>query len=501
MNEAAFPNPLETDSGPRRDGRAIAITGCMLAAAALVWVYVNPVAAMAVAVIAAAIPYWRLEYAFFAFLVTTLLWPHTMAWQVGFLAWMPSRVMYVVLVITWLVALVNKEVSLKRTPIDPAILIFVVAITVSLVINSLYMDSVQFTRSIKTLATICVEFILMFYIVTTIPRDWKQVRKLLAGVIIVITVVAIIGIIEYITKFRVFEWLRLQLPGGETMRSNLHELQFEQEITGPFRGGVARIVSTTISPHEVATLMAMSLPLILYFLGYARSKLQTLLAMYSFLFVILALLMSVTRGALIAAVVAVICSSVLSRKGLIRMSAFAMILVAALMLILTPGILGAIESVTNPKVLSEESSLQSRIEDWPVAITVLKGNELAGIGLGQVTGQQLSYGVLGSSFKYTDNYYLSAIVETGIIGLGAFLLLWVAFIVVMTRRQKLRGDEGTEIRDLRIAVFSSMVVFMIMNFTYSAFSFVTASKFFWIVAGLGIALVLIEKRMTEGRLS
>lgn len=494
MNQLSLSgSPVETST---RTIYALLLSGGVLGVAYLVGAHISPFAAMAVGLAALVIPYWNLERSLMFFLAGTLLWPYTMAWQVGPFAWGPSRGLYVLFVSTWLIAAVRGQVKLKRTPLDLAILLFVAAILTSFVINSIAMNSDQFNDATKTFGFKSIEWFLLFYLVAAIPKDWKQVRGFFKWMIIIVSAIALVGIFEYLTGFRFFEWLRHYLPGGEAMRSNLHEAGLENRAGALFRGGIVRIVSTTISPHEVGTLMATTTPLVLYFIAYSKTWAKKMIWFIPFTLICAALFLSVTRGAILATGIGVTCLSLLSKNVLLRGGLVVMATIVTLAFLFIPSIPDAVLSVSTPDVLPQEGGIQSRTEDWPQAAQLLYGHELNGIGLGLVSGKLLDYGgKVARSFRYTDNYYLSVITETGYLGGGFLLVMWGTIIYSFSRKKQLDGDLGYELRDFRIAILSAAVVFMVMCFTFDALGFMAITKFFWVIVGLGFALTRIERSM------
>lgn len=447
----------------------------------------------------AAAPYWRLDRALYAFLIATLLWPYTMGWQSGTLQWGPSRIAFVVLAITFVAFWAKGEVRPRSTPLDIAVLFFMGALLASFAINSNHLTGGQLQISLKAVANIAIEWFLLFYIVASIPRDVNQVRRFLTVITGLVFVVAVVGVIEYFAGFRLYELLRQYIPGGANMRSNLHEQGLQLGLNSLVRGEITRIVSTTVSFQELGTLMAMTVPLLLYLVAYARTNRQMVACIVGLVFTTSALLLSVTRGAMLAAVVAVIFQSVFSRKAILRAGILIAAGTAVLAFLFSPKLLDAIASVAAPDVLPQEGTIQGRLQDWPVAGRLIKENELFGVGVGQVMGRQLNYGQqdVPTSFAWVDNYYLAATVEMGMAGIGTLFLIWGAIAWVLLRRQRLPQPLGSEIWDFRVSFFSSALAFMVLCFTFDALGFFTVAKFFWVIVGLGVALALIEQKMAR----
>ncbi len=474
--------------------QAMIIICGLFAASIITFRYNGPLAAVAVSAAFLVVYFLSVEQALFLFLATTLLCPSTILWRFGNLDWNLSRIAFVLLVVIWILALSSKKIQLKRTPLDLAIVFFIGALFISIMVNGFHMNSDQFDRALKTFGYILLEWFALYYITATIPKNRQQIRKIFIIILFMVTIVAIVGIFEFITDIRIYEWVVKWLPGGDSMRPYISEYKVTNRTGGYLRGGILRIVSTTISPHEVGTLMAMSLPLALYFAAYARSVRNKYLWIIAIVAMVTALFLAVTRGAIIAAVVGLICLSLLSRKKFLR-TAFLVVCAAILLtFIYIPALPNAFLSVSEPAAIAQDASVQDRTADWPQAVELLKGSELSGIGLAIVTEHQLDYGrTVSQQFKYTDNYYLATAVESGVLGLGALLLIWGAIFVFLTRRVRRADIRGNERRDLRIAILSSASAFMVMCFSFDALAFITVTKIFWIVVALGAALTLADR--------
>ncbi|MBI5870712.1 MAG: O-antigen ligase family protein [Actinobacteria bacterium] len=493
MNEM----PLAQASGVSlKNGHGVLMASLVFIAAIPVALVMGPAAIIPIGLLAIIIPYWTPERSLAVFLAATLLTPSRYSWTVGPIDWGLSRLLFVAMVIGCTIAWSRGEFRLRKTPMDTAIFLFVTAMLCSFAFNSLGMTSDQFLRAAKTFGFSVVEWFILFYLVANIPKDWRQLRRFVVLICALVSIVGAVGIIEYATSFRFFEWLLRYLPPVTPLATGGSIFPSVEILT---REDIIRVISTTISPHEVGLMAAMTLPLVLYFLAYAKkSRKQMALPLIALALIAAALLLTVTRGAVLASVGAVLCLSILSNKPLLRAGIVIMASAALLSFALVPSLVGAVLDVSKPETLTKDSAVESRTEDWPQAFLLLEGHELSGIGLGKVTGHTLPYGRgVSESFIYTDNYYLGAIVEMGALGICSIALMWFGFFTVFTRRRRLPGEFGNEVHDLRIAILSSGVAFMIMCATFDALSFTTVAKFFWLTMGLGIALARIEKDMSN----
>ena len=368
MNQEALDNTY----APIRGWIALVLSASFFLFAILAEFYVSPFLALAIGLAGVLASYFTLERSLLFFLIGTLLWPYTMGWNVGPLQWGPSRTLFVLMIFVWILALVRGTVTLHRTPLDLALLLFVTVMIISSMISAPHELSDQVNGALKTLGYTTVEWILLFYLVSTIPSKWQQVRKYMMYISVIVSIVALVGILEFLTGIRFYEWLRPMIPGGENMKSNIHEAGLQLGLSSLVRGGISRIVSTTISFQEVGTLMAMAVPLILYFLAYSLTLKQNFYWLVSLAMVIGALFLSVTRGAFLATAVAVLIMSILSKKYLLRCSIVFMIPVILVTFLAFPNLFFADESVSAPGI--NEITIKSRLKTWQEGASFEAGN-------------------------------------------------------------------------------------------------------------------------------
>jgi len=183
-------------------------------------------------------------------------------------------------------------------------------------------------------------------------------------------------------------------------------------------GGFNRIYGTFGQPVPYGMYLMMIFPFaLLHFLYHSRH----LIAKYTWGFICLllgvSLVLTYTRGAWFGVIVALIIIGFYYKKVLLLLP-----LLLVLLMVLLPTISGRLADLSQP-VSEEQSSFAWRVNLWRDSLPMIKSNLLLGRGLGNFQAY--------SSLKIREyavdahNVYLQLAVETGLLGLGAFI--WLLF--------------------------------------------------------------------------
>ncbi|NVM94400.1 O-antigen ligase family protein [Arthrobacter sp. AETb3-4] len=187
------------------------------------------------------------------------------------------------------------------------------------------------------------------------------------------------------------------------------------------RGGFVRPEATARHTLEYAAVLSMILPLALT-LGISDRALMRLKRWFPAVAILMAALVSVTRSALLG-VVASLVLLVPTWKRSFRIRAMwvgGLGLVA--MYFLVPGLAGTLLGMFS----GGDPSVASRTDSYAVVGSYLSISPWFGRGAG----------TLGPSYRIFDNQYIGLLIETGIIGLAAFLgVVLTAIVTTLFRRR------------------------------------------------------------------
>jgi putative inorganic carbon (HCO3(-)) transporter len=88
-----------------------------------------------------------------------------------------------------------------------------------------------------------------------------------------------------------------------------------------------------------------------------------------------------------------------------------------------------VPDVRGVPLTDENYAVVERLAHWQAALTMLEDRPLLGVGIGNYVPVYPAYAVPGwkDPLGHAHNYYLHVAAETGLLGLVAYLVLWVVF--------------------------------------------------------------------------
>ena len=257
---------------------------------------------------------------------------------------------------------------------------------------------------------------------------------------------------------------------------------------GAVQGGSDRIVGGSGDPNFLA---AGIVPAMVLAFGLAastqRAAVRVVMPVVVGLLAI-GLLVSGSRGGLIAAIVALVAVFILTKRRRAWI---------AVLMLLTAGVMGAAVSV-DPGAwerISDFSESSGRTELWTVAWQVWEDHPAAGVGFQGFVDHSSAYArelgtlefseFLAEQPKVVHNGYLELLAETGIVGLALFL-----GVVIACMRQAWQATQLFERRgNAQMATVSRSVFAAIIAMLTAAF-FISGSvdRRLWVLLALGPAL-------------
>ncbi|MDQ3932797.1 MAG: O-antigen ligase family protein [Actinomycetota bacterium] len=292
--------------------------------------------------------------------------------------------------------------------------------------------------------------------------DLRRLNVLLRRLVLLTSIVAAFGILQFTTGLDIARFLRLPglVPNGAL------------DFIGS-RSDFRRVAGTAAHPIEFGALLAVVLPLAAHyaFTSDRRRWVWWLCLMTT----VLAIPMSLSRTPFVGLAGAAL---VLwptwpprrRRRALLALPVFAVALKAAV-----PGLLGTIRSLfTN---LSSDPSTQGRTADYALVGRYVARHPVLGQGFRTF---------LPKRYELLDNQYLLTLMETGIAGLVALLLLLLVPVFILKRARQRTQDP--QVRDLAQSLIASMVVFLLAFATFDALSFPMVAGLLFLLLGCGGAL-------------
>ncbi|MFC4784713.1 O-antigen ligase family protein [Nocardioides sp. MAHUQ-72] len=276
---------------------------------------------------------------------------------------------------------------------------------------------------------------------------------------------AALGIVQFFTHHTFVD--ALQVP-GLSVNNGVATVQS--------RDGFSRVIGTAIHPIEFGVITAAMLPLCVY--HAQRSPGGPLRRWAPTVAVSIAIPLSVSRSAVVAMVVALLCvvptwSSALRRSA----AAYAVVLVCATF-VLVPGMLGTLVKLFTG--VSEDSSALSRTNSYAVASDFISRSPWLGRGFMTFLPQ----------YNTNDNQYLGLLIEVGVVGTLAMLTVFVTGVAVAVNVRRRSRDEDT--RSLAAALGASITSIAVTFAFFDALSFPMLAGVTFLLLGITEALRRLE---------
>lgn len=303
--------------------------------------------------------------------------------------------------------------------------------------------------------------------------DRDRLDTLLRRLVLFGTVVAALGVFEFFSGFLISE--HLVIPG----------LQTNIQPGAGARGGHLRAQATTTQPLEFGAVIAVHLPFALHQAVDPRRKgpgLRNWLSRFGPVILMVASLpMTVSRTAIIGLIItmAVLLPSWPKER---RRPAYIMTLIGAVAIRLAvPGLMGTILSLFSSASGNSDNSTQARTKDYAGVMPFIKQRPWFGRG---------PWTFIPSLYRYTDNFYLLALVEIGVFGVLAVLVLFFTGIRAGRLGRRLSVTEPD--RDLGQCFAAAFAIFLVISATFDSLGFPMLSGVFFLLLGcsgayLGIA--------------
>jgi O-antigen ligase len=301
-------------------------------------------------------------------------------------------------------------------------------------------------------------------------RGRDRLDLVLKTVAVTGAVVAVVGILQFLFDFDLTQYMRL--PGLRSISED--GFVFEREA-------MRRVAGTTSHPIEFGVVCAMLLPLAAHLATKARGQGQPPLRWWLCSGLIaMGLMFSISRSAILGAAGA---GAVLFIGWPVRrriQAALAALGFLALMKIVAPGLLGAFYKLFT--TIGKDDSVQYRTHDYATASAETAKHPWLGRGLGTWYSPK---------HQVFDNQYLLSLVEVGVIGLTAFIAIFLAAIYAAVRARSLSSDPVE--RDLGLTLAAMLVVPIIACATFDFGGFATANALGFLIAGAAGSLLRTAK--------
>lgn len=281
-------------------------------------------------------------------------------------------------------------------------------------------------------------FFPLYFIAADIARDSKKLLKIISCLVFGAGAAAFVGISQFLLQFIIGLdstlklWAKIIVPflGASFSQAVLENSSWLVNLSG---NTVFRAVSFFPDPHMFSFYLGLSLPwaLALYLEEKGRKR---KLFLFLFALILLADLLTFSRGGYLGLLAGFICAIFYFRKKIIF---FHKKKLAGILLLLI--LLFAVPNPVGKRLISSfdlaEGSNAGRMETWKQSFGVINYHPFLGVGLGNYP-LEIKPSANYREPIYSHNLYLDIAAETGLITLAVWILLIFISIASFVRRAK-----------------------------------------------------------------
>ena len=352
-------------------------------------------------------------------------------------------------------------------PVRRAALVFVGAVLVSYVVATRRpIEAIELSSADRGLLIIVSWFGITLLSGDGIPSR-ERLDALLRRLVVMAGAVAVLGCVQFFSGMSFVD--RLVIPG----------LSANNEVASIYaRNGFARVAGTSTHPIEFGVMLTMVLPIALHY-AFGDLHRTRLRRWWPVAAIAVAVPVTMSRSAVIGVVV-VLAVLMPTWATAVRRRAYAAILGLLLVVYLAvPGLLGTMIRLFTG--ISGDDSAQSRTDSYAFAWQFIERAPVFGRG----------FSTFLPMYRILDNQYLGLLIETGVVGLVAFLVLIVTGIRVANRLR--RASEDPALRSLLRSLVACIGSAACAVATFDAFGFAQVAGLLFLALGCVSALRRLER--------
>jgi O-antigen ligase/polysaccharide polymerase Wzy-like membrane protein len=389
----------------------------------------------------------------------------------------PYRLMVMFLGAGWMVSLlVDKRVKLRGSGLEAPLIMFGFAMLGSIIVNTGRINALAVSDVVLKKLTFFFSFFLILYLIVSVARTRELVDWIVKWLVAGGAIVAGFAIYEAWTGFNIFSNLARVIP--------ILQLAFAPEMD--VRGSRLRVFASSQHPIALGVAFVMLLPLAVY-LAHKYKQRRWMLCCG---IIVMAAFSTVSRTTILMLVVVFI---VFLRLRPIETKRLWRFLLPGLIVIhvALPGALGTLQESFFPKgglVAEQQAGAggrgSGRLADVGPSLKEWKRQFVLGQGFGT---RVVDEGRINAFIL--DDQWLGTLLETGIVGVLAWIWLFRRFLKLVNREA--RRDQ-TDRGWLLTALSASVLAYALAMLTYDAWSFIQVTFLLFILLGVG-AVVLQQE--------
>lgn len=385
-----------------------------------------------------------------------------------------DRVVLPIVAVIWLVAFAFKADSgvaprLRITRVHVAMGVYLACAFLSVVLDAHYLNHTgELAISVKKVPLL-LSYLSVFVIVASSVRR-SEVPAFLTYTLILAVIVAIGVVYEYHSNTDVFTSLAgslgpFKLVSPDPNNASVLDSLGRRWVAGPADYGV-----------ELVLMLSIALPIAI--LGIFRSKTRWHYLLYGIAVAVLLYAMFATgrKSALVAPAVVFVTIAYLRRRRLLTLAPLGLVLVVVIIAISPASVRNVLSQYTAPNA-THVATVDSRTANYDAVRPDLWSNLLFGRGQGSYAPP---------TDRIVDSDIILPLVETGVLGLVAFLMIPISVILVA---RKATNDPDPKLAEIAVCGVSAAVCFIAVATLYSTMSLPHGPDVFMYVVGLAVAAV------------
>ncbi len=313
-------------------------------------------------------------------------------------------------------------------------------------------------------------FIGAYFLVIHLIKTEKQLQNLLTVFVLSGTAVCLYGIAQY-----VFGW-------------DINQAWMDEEMFSDIK---MRIYSTLENPNVLGEYILLVLPVTVGLMWTRKGWLAKLLYAGIAAMMLVALILTFSRGCWIGLLVA---AAVFITFVAGKLWGLGLIAIPALPAVLPESILNRFTSIGDMK----DSSTSYRVYIWMGTLAMMRDFWLSGIGMGAEAFKAVYpfYSYNGIVAPHSHNLFLQILVESGICGIVVFALILLFFIKKMATGHQLRG-KGDPVSTMIVAISAGVCGFLVQGLFDNCFYNYRVLLVFWYVIGMAVACTNVAKTRSK----
>jgi hypothetical protein len=385
-----------------------------------------------------------------------------------------DRLILPLVFIAWALALaVGGRVAprLRWTTVHTGVLTFTASACLSLVIGAHYLNgTLLLDQGVKRLALL-VAFVTFFLLVASSVRR-SEVPAFLRYTLVLAVIAGVGTLVEYRFKYNVFYDLAQRLLVGS---------HTSQATTGVLDVGLVR--GPADAPLEAVGMFTLALPIALLGLVEATRWRPRLWYGTAVVVLIAASLSTDVRSGLLGPLAVIIAIGYFKRRRLIRLAPLGLILIGAVKF-LAPGALSGVAGQLAPSAYGA-----NEVADRVLRYDAIRPDAWLHLIFGQGFGTY--------SIRVLDNEFLGRLLEQGVLGVAAYVLMFLCVIVAATG--PIRRHEPVTAHVGQVAVAATCGV-LLLSATFDWLGFLHGPYIFLSLAGLLAAATLPPEQAHQSTL-